>query len=51
MTHEPKNDWIVVHSDDLVIVMSAMCVCGDDDCSFTATAEVKKAVNVTRFGS
>lgn len=35
--HRPSR-WRVVSDSSTAVVVSAMCVCGDDECHFTATA-------------
>jgi len=49
--HEPDPDtWaMVVRQSDLVVV-SAMCICGNDDCLFTGTVYRNQLVNVTKNG-
>lgn len=48
LVHAPNDNWVVVSGNsarDKVIVMHAMCICGDDDCGWTATAGSRDFVN------
>lgn len=45
--HKPDKWTVVAYTDDVVVVF-AMCICGDDECHFTASVGKANFIHIPR---